>query len=61
MFKNLSIAARLALGFGLVLALLTLIAGGAAWQMSRLAENVTSYALNFVPSYEVEHGIEPAP
>ena len=57
MFKNLKIGARLGLGFGVVLVLLCFMAAVAAWQMSRLADTATSYAVNLVPSYEVEHEI----
>ena len=57
MFKNLKIGARLGLGFGLLLALLTLMAGVAAWQMGSLAESSTYYAVNIVPSSEVQHEI----
>jgi methyl-accepting chemotaxis protein len=57
MFKNLRIGARLTLGFGLVLGLLCVMAVVAIWQMGRLADNVSSYALNLVPSYETEHRV----
>ena len=60
MFKNLKIGARLGLGFGLVLALLTLMAGVAAWQMARLADNAAYYAVNLVPSFEAEYEIATA-
>ena len=55
MFKNLRIGARLGLGFGLVFALMCLMAGLAAWQMGRLAESSNKYAVNLIPSYETEH------
>ena len=56
-FKNLKIGARLGLGFGLLLALLMLMAGIAALQMGRLANNTFYYAVNLVPSYEAVHEI----
>ncbi len=55
MFTHLKIGQRLALGFGLLLALLALVAGIAAVQMSRLADNALYYAINLVPSYETQH------
>ncbi len=55
MFKNFKIGARLGLGFGLLLALLTVTAGVAAWQMGRLADNSTYYAVNLVPTYQAQH------
>ena len=57
MFMNMKIAARLSLGFGLLLTLLILMAGVGAWQMGRLADNSNYYADNLVPSYEVEHEV----
>jgi methyl-accepting chemotaxis protein len=57
MFKNLLIGTRLGLGFGLVLALLCLMAAVAAWQMGRLADNSNNYAVNLVPSFETEHRV----
>jgi methyl-accepting chemotaxis protein len=54
-FSNLKIGVRLSLGFGLVLALLCLMAGASAWQMLRLADSARFYATNLVPSYEAEH------
>ena len=56
-FKNLKIGARLGLGFGLLLALITLMAGIAAWQMGRLANNTSYYQVNLVPSYQAVHEI----
>jgi methyl-accepting chemotaxis protein len=57
MFMNLNIGTRMGLGFGLVLALLCLMAGTVAWQMGRLADNSGYYAANLVPSYETEHEV----
>jgi methyl-accepting chemotaxis protein len=57
MFKNLRIGARLNLGFGLVLGLLSLMAVVAIWQMGRLADNASYYAVNLVPTYETEHRV----
>jgi methyl-accepting chemotaxis protein len=57
MFNNLRIGSRLSLGFGLILALLCLMAGIAAWQIGRLAANSAYYAENLVPSYEAQHRI----
>jgi methyl-accepting chemotaxis protein len=51
------IGRRLALGFGLLLAILGAMAALAAWQMGRLAANSTYYAKNLVPSYQVEHTV----
>jgi methyl-accepting chemotaxis protein len=53
--SNLKIGQRLALGFGLVLALLCAMAGIAAWQLARLAGNTDQFAVNLVPSYQTEH------
>ena len=55
--NNLKIGSRLMLGFGLLLALLCLMAGMAAYQMGTLSANTDYYADNLVPSYEAEHGI----
>jgi len=57
MFANLKIGARLGLGFGLVLALLCLASGIAAWQMSKLRDNAVYYSVNLVPSYEAQNEI----
>jgi methyl-accepting chemotaxis protein len=57
MLENLKIGARLSLGFGLVLGLLCIMAAIAGWQMGRLADNSSYYAVNLVPSYEAEHRI----
>lgn len=54
MFNHLKIGSRLTLGFGLVLALLCSLAGLAAWQMHRLADAADFYAVNLVPSFDVE-------
>ena len=51
------IGRRLALGFGLLLAILAAMAALAAWQMARLAANSSYYAGNLVPSYQAEHTI----
>jgi methyl-accepting chemotaxis protein len=56
-FKQLRIGQRLALGFGLLLALLAAVAGLSAVQMGRLAESADYYTVNLVPSYEAEHNI----
>ncbi|WP_164963566.1 methyl-accepting chemotaxis protein [Rubrivivax sp. JA1026] len=57
MLTHLKIGQRLALAFGLLLALLGAMAALAAFQMSRLADNSTYYAVNLVPSYEAEHAM----
>ena len=57
MFNHLKIGSRLGLGFGLVLALLSTMAGISWWQMGRLADNSTYFSLNLVPSNETEHEI----
>ena len=57
MFNNLRIGPRLALAFGLVLGLLCLMAGVAAWQMGRLAANTASYADDLVPSFAAQHQV----
>jgi len=54
MLNNLKIGSRLTLGFGLVLALLCAMAGLSAWQMGRLADGANFYAVNLVPSFNVE-------
>ncbi len=54
MLANIKIGARLKLGFGLVLALLGLMAALSAWQMKRLADDTDFYVVNLIPSYEVE-------
>lgn len=56
-FTQLKIGTRLALGFGLLLSLLVLIAGLAGWQMSRLAANTDYYDINLVPSFQVQNRI----
>jgi methyl-accepting chemotaxis protein len=55
LLSSLKITQRLALGFGTVLALLCLLAGFSAWQMSRMAANMQAFSTNLVPSYEAEH------
>ena len=60
MFKHFNIGSRLALGFGLVLAIMALVVGLAACQMGRLADTSNYYAVNLVPSYEVQHDIAQA-
>jgi methyl-accepting chemotaxis protein len=57
LLSSLKIGPRLACGFGLVLTLLCLMAGVSASQLGRLADNVSSYAANLVPSYETEHAV----
>ena len=57
MLNNLKIGSRLALGFGLLLALLCVMAATAAWEMGSLVGNTRYYAQNLVPSYESEHGL----
>ena len=54
MLNNFKIGTRLNLGFGLLLALLCVMAGLSAWQMRRLADASTFYAVNLVPSFDVE-------
>ena len=55
MFSNLKIGFRLALGFGLVLALMSLMAGASYWQMKDLADSANFYSVNLVPAYDAEH------
>ena len=57
MFSNLKIGPRLALAFGIVLSLLCVMAGVAAWQMSKLAANTEEYATDLVPSFQAQHQI----
>ena len=57
MFKNLKIGQRLGLAFGVLLALLALLAGVSLVQMGRLADNATYYADNLIPSYQVENQV----
>ncbi|WP_200232377.1 methyl-accepting chemotaxis protein, partial [Rubrivivax gelatinosus] len=57
MLTKLKIGQRLALAFGLLLALLCAMAAVAAFQMSRLADNARYYTINLVPSYETEHAV----
>ena len=52
-----NIEQRLALGFGIVLALLGALACVAAVQLGRLNDGVVNLTDNFVPSYEVEHDV----
>ena len=54
MLNNFKIGTRLNLGFGLLLALLCVMAGLSAWQMRRLADASTFYALHLVPAFDVE-------
>ena len=58
--RNVSIAQRLGMGFGLVLVLLALMSGIATLQMARLADNTAYFSVNLVPSYEAEHHISQA-
>lgn len=55
MFSNLKIGVRLALGFGLVLALMSMMAGASYWQMKELADSANFYSVNLVPAYDAEH------
>ena len=55
MFANLKIGVRLSLAFGLLLALIVLMGGGAAWQMQSLSANTTYFVENIVPSLEAQH------
>ena len=57
MLSNLRIGPRLALAFGLVLALLCAMAAVAAWQMGKLAANTAEYADDLVPSFAAQHEI----
>ena len=57
MLNHLRIGRRLQLGFGLVLALLSAMAGVSAWQMARLDESTVFYVDNIVPSSQVQHEI----
>src|ERR1700742_4204394 len=57
MFSKLRIGPRLALAFGLVLSLLAIMAGVAAWQMGKLAANTDEYATDLVPSFAAQHQI----
>ena len=57
MFNKLKIGPRLALAFGLVLALLGIMAGIAAWQMGKLAANTETYANDLVPSFVAQHQV----
>ena len=57
MLSDMKIGPRLTLGFGLVLALLCLMAGVAAWQMGKLAANTEEYATDLMPSFALQHQI----
>ena len=57
MLANLKIGPRLALAFGLVLGLLCVMAGVAAWQMGKLAANTAEYASDLVPSFAAQHQV----
>ncbi|WP_374427548.1 methyl-accepting chemotaxis protein [Ideonella dechloratans] len=57
MLKNLKIGPRLGLAFGVLLALLALLAGVSLVQMGRLADNASYYAENLIPSYQAEYEI----
>jgi methyl-accepting chemotaxis protein len=57
MLLNLKIGQKLGLGFGLLLALLAVLAGASAVQMGYLADNSDYYADNLVPSYEAQNSI----
>jgi methyl-accepting chemotaxis protein len=55
--KNLRIGARLALAFGLVLALLCAVGAVGALQAGRLAHISSSYAAGLVPAFQVQRDI----
>ena len=57
MFSNLKIGPRLALAFGVVLGMLVVMAGLAAWQMGRLAANTEEFTTDLVPSFAVQHQV----
>ena len=57
MIERMKIAARLRAGFGLLLALVLMMAGFAAWQMRELSDDAEYYAVNLVPSYVVQKDI----
>ena len=57
MLSNLKIGPRLALAFGLVLGLLAVMAGLAAWQMGKLAANTSEFATDLIPSFEAQHQV----
>ncbi len=55
MFHNLKIGSRLALGFGVLLALFFALSGAAFLQLQSLTENAGYYSVNLVPSYGKIH------
>jgi len=55
--ERLRISQRLALGFGLLLALLGIAVAVATWQMRALADISSRYASDLVPSFEAQHDI----
>ncbi len=55
MFDGMKLSSRLAAGFGLLLALLVLVAGLATWQLRSLAGNTEAFATNIVPSLELQN------
>jgi methyl-accepting chemotaxis protein len=57
MFRNLKIGARLGLGFGVLLALLIMMAGVSVWQKGHLAAVSSTYAVDLVPSAQAQHEI----
>jgi methyl-accepting chemotaxis protein len=57
MLLNLKIGQKLGLGFGLLLALLAVLAGVSAFQMGRLAADTDYFSVNLVPSYETQNDI----
>ena len=57
LFKNLRIGARLALAFGLVLALLCSLSVVAALQIGRLSAIAEDLATDLVPSFTVQHDL----
>jgi methyl-accepting chemotaxis protein len=57
MFKNLKIGARLGLGFGVLLALLILMAGVSVWLKGNLAAVSSTYAVDLVPSAQAQRDI----
>jgi len=57
MLSHLKIGARLAAGFGVVLALLALLAAYSSWQMHRLYGNTEYFVHSLVPSFEAEEHV----
>mgnify|MGYP003335300979 CR=1 FL=1 len=57
MLSTFKIGQRLALAFGVVLALLAIMAAASAWQANNLASNTDVYADDLVPSFQAQHQI----